>query len=403
MIVLINDFKTIQFAAYFTDLDEQRTRLYRFLLSRLLASHTASFDTKKKMNEHLEFLYGAYFTTHIHRMSNLNVIQVTMTFPDPKIIEDASLMRRAATLFHDVIFDHQLFEEDLFNEETRMLKEQWDTLKDRKRLYAEMQFHKHFFKGDAYANPVSGKRSDLRHVDAKGLFAYYKDVFLHNPRTIVMSGRIGSEEERHLRELFSEETKNEHELKLFFRKPRKQTLMIEDRTDMKQAILKIGYHLPIHRDDDLYTAAMILNLIIGGFPESRLFKEIREKEGLCYDIQSSYDPYKGVFMISSGVDLSMRNKALSRIRDEIDRVRKTGITQDELRSAAMYYENRIKSSLDRQSVLTHKAFIKDILGRDESIEERLEYIRKTTSHDVIRAAEKLTIDTVYVLHGGDES
>ncbi len=369
MIILNNDFKTIQLAAYFTDQDEQHTRLYRFLLPRLLTSHTPSIGTKKKMNEHLEFLYGAYFTTNIHRLSNLNVIQIALTFPDPKIIEDASLLHKAATLFHDVLYDRPFFKEELFNEEIRMLKEQWDTLKDRKRLYAQMQFHKHFFKGDAYAAPISGRRSELKSASADGLHAYYEDVFLNNPRTFVMSGRINREEEDDLRALFQDEKKNEHELRLFFRKPRKKLLTIEDQTDMKQAILKIGYHVPIYRDDSLYTAAMILNLVIGGYPESRLFKEIREKEGLCYDIQSGYDPYKGVLMISSGVDVSMRGKALEGIRNEIEKVKNHGITEDDLRSASMYYENHVKSSLDRQSVLTHKAFIKDILGRDESIEE----------------------------------
>jgi len=54
-------------------------------------------------------------------------------------------------------------------------------------------------------------------------------------------------------------------------------------------------------------------------------------------------------------------------------------------------------------VLTHKAFIKEILGRDESIETRIECIRKTTMDDVRDAAFRLTIDTVYVLYGGGQS
>lgn len=403
MIVLNNDFKTIQLAAYFTDLDESHTRLYRFLLSRLLVSHTSRLDTKKKMNEHLELLYGAYFSTRIHRLSNLNVIQIALTFPDPKIIEDDTLLQRAASLFHAVLYDRLSFKEDLFHEEIRMLKEQWETIKDQKRLYAQMQFHKHFFKGDAYATPISGRRAELKTVDANGLHAYYHDVFLNNPRTFVMSGRIDQHEEEYLRKLFHEEKKNEHELELFFRKPRMKPKKVENQTDMKQAIVKIGYHLPIFRDDALYTATMILNLVIGGYPESRLFKEIREKEGLCYDIHSGYDPYKGVLMISSGVDAAMREKALAGITDEIEKVKRHGITTDELTSASMYYENRVKSSLDRQSVLTHKAFIKEILGRDESIETRIECIRKTTMDDVRDAAFRLTIDTVYVLYGGGQS
>ncbi|MFP4178009.1 MAG: M16 family metallopeptidase [Acholeplasmataceae bacterium] len=402
MVILKNDFKTIQLAAYFTDLDEQHTLLYRFLLSRLLASHTPSLDTKRRMNEHLEFLYGAYFSTNIYRLSDLNVIRIALTFPDPKIVEDATLLKRAASLFASVIDRRDSFKADLFREEVRMIKEQWETLKDRKRLYAQMEFYRHFFKGDSYAIPVSGSREQLETVRLDGLYAYYRDVFLNNPRIFIASGRISSKEEADLRALFSaKEKRNERTPNLSFREPRKELLKVEERTDMQQAILRIGYHIPVFRDDPLYTATVILDFVIGGYPESRLFKEIREKAGLCYDIQSAYDPYKGVLMVSSGVDSSLRDQALRRIREEVERVRSDGITESELSSASMYYINYLRSSLDRQAVLTHRAFIKEVLGRDESVEERIVAIRNTTIAEVRRAAEKLTIDTVYVLYGGE--
>ena len=136
MLFIKNDFKTIQFAVYFTDLDEDETRVYRFLLPRLLTSHTNQLINKTLMSEKLEDLYGAYFKSRVERIGNLSVVSIILTIVDPLIVEDDQLMSKAIELFNQVIYDHDFFDKDLFLEEKRMIIEQWETLHDKKRLYS---------------------------------------------------------------------------------------------------------------------------------------------------------------------------------------------------------------------------------------------------------------------------
>jgi predicted Zn-dependent peptidase len=145
---------------------------------------------------------------------------------------------------------------------------------------------------------------------------------------------------------------------------------------------------------------VILDIILGGYPESRLFKVIREEEGLCYDISSSYDYYKGVVMISSGIDLSKVDHALKSIQDLVENIKTGGITGEELLHAKAYYIHQIKSSLDSQSTLTKRAFVREMLHYQETIEEKIQKIENVRLEDVEKAASMLVLDTIYVLKGG---
>jgi predicted Zn-dependent peptidase len=398
MLFIKNDFKTVQFAVYFTDLDEDKTRVYRFLLPRLLTSHTNQLINKTLMSEKLEDLYGAYFKSRVERIGNLSVVSIILTIVDPLIVEDDQLMSKAIELFNQVIYDHDFFDKDLFLEEKRMIIEQWETLHDKKRLYAQTKFFEHFFKGDAYGTPLSGSLSDIKKMTIQKLESYYKDVFLKNTKKFVVNGRVSDDDQLKLEGILEHDLELKHPFITSFR-PARELLVIEEETQMKQAILKLGYHFPVFREDYLYHAAILLDTILGGYPESRLFQEIREKEGLCYDISSNYDFYKGVIMISSGVDLTQKNKALEAIKQLVVQMINDGVTEEELIHAKAYYTHQIKNSLDNQSFLTKRAFIRELLNHEETIEERLEALNKVTIDDIKTLLDLIKLDTVYILHG----
>jgi predicted Zn-dependent peptidase len=401
MLLIQNDFKTIQFAVYFTDLDEEDTRVYRFLLPKLLTSHTNQYATKTMMSEKLEDLYGAYFKTKVERVGNLSVVSIILTIVDPKIVEDEHLLDQALSLLNAVLFEHDGFSRDIFDEEKRMIIEQWETLADKKRLYAETKFYEHFFKGDAYGYPMSGTLEDTKKMTLEKMQDYYRRVFLNNTKKFVVNGRVEDKDQKKIEDVLIHETQLKLPFSTTFRAPR-ELLIVEEKTDMQQAIIKLGYHFPIFRNDSLYNAAVLLDTILGGYAESRLFKEIREKEGLCYDVSSSYDYYKGVLTISSGVDLKQKDRALAAIRKLVVDMIAQGITEDELKHAKSYYAHQVKSSLDSQSVLTKRAFIRDLLNHHETFEEKLIAIQKVSMEDLKKTLELLTLDTIYILHGGEK-
>ena len=401
MLFVNNDFKTIQLSIYFTDLDEKESSVYRFLLPKLITTHTHTIGSKKLMSEKLEDLYGAYFKSRVERIGNLSVASIQMTFVNPKIIEDDHLFDQALELFHQVIFDHESFNIEIFEEEKRMLLEQWETIKDKKRIYAVNQFNHYFFDKDIYGYPISGTYKDIKKLSVEKVYEYYKNVLLKNNVRLIANGDLSQEQMEKIKQFGLQKTPLKTPLELKFRDPR-DAIEIKEETKMQQAILKIGYHFPIFRNDPLYYPAILLDDILGGYPESRLFQDIREKQGLCYDISSNYDPYKGVLFISSGVDLKHMDHALESVKRLVNELIQEGVTPTELEHAKAYFSHELKSSLDSQGIQTRRIFLKDILGFNETIEEKLIAIEKVTVDSLKEAAKYLTLDTVYILHGGEK-
>lgn len=398
MIHIKNDFKTIQIALYLVDLDDSRYACHRYLLPRLLTSATDKIQSRQLMNTKMENLYGAYFKARTERMGNLSVISLILTIVDPHIVKDNHLLQEAIELFDDVLKNHSSFNQDVFDDEKRMLIEQWETLKDKKRLYARERFTELFFKGDSYGYPLSGTLKDIKRLKVEDVYEYYRQSLNKQAKYVIVNGAVEKSDLIKIENVLGQTKPIQVPFVTLFRAPKEVKHVVEE-TVMQQAIIKMGYILPVYRHDALYDATVILDTIIGGYPESRLFKVIREEEGLCYDISSSYDYYKGVLMISSGIDLSKVNHALKRIHELIVDLMENGVTLLELNHAKAYYIHQIKSSLDSQSTLTKRAFVREMLDYQESVEEKLNKILNVTLDEVNMAAKKLVLDTTYVLKG----
>lgn len=401
MVEINNGFKTIQVAIYFTDYDDLDTRVYRFLLSKLLISHTSKYNTKQLMHKKLENLYGANLYARVQRHANLNVMGVVFTCVDPLIVKDDQLLDQSIHLINDMFTNREFFSEEIFLEEKRLLIEQFDGLKDNRRVYANYEFSKFFFEGDLYGQPLPGKIEDIKKVTLEDVKSYYNGAFLNQDVKIYLNGHIKDHVDKFRNTLTIKEKYKDFKIDLSFRKPRPFSHK-EEMMKMNQAILKLGYIIDVFRSDELYEAALCFDLILGGYPESRLFKEIREKQGLCYDVSSSYDYYKGVLFISSGVAKDKKDYALKEIKKLVEDFKVNEITHEELAFAKTYIKHQIQSSLDHQSYMTQSMFIKHILKEEITTEQRLKRLEQVILDDVVNISKSIVLDTTYALYGGDK-
>ncbi len=396
MDIIKNDFKTIQLVCYHSAIDTKESRVYRYLLSKLIVSHTNEYTTKLAMSVRLEALYGALLSARSELNGNINTLSISLTIADPKIVGDDTLLKDAIAFFKAIIYDHDQFDESIFNDEKRLLVEQWQSLKDHKSAYAKYQFSKLFRLPDLSGYPLSGTLKDIKKATPQGLLAYYQDVFLKGSMHLVINGNIESIEIENI--LSSKNLLSSPAFQTTFRKAHKLKEVVEE-TDMKQAMIKMGYVFPIYRFDENYESALLANLILGGYPESRLFKIIREKENLCYDVSSNYDVYKGTVTVGSGVAIDMCDIAKKSMIELVEDLKTNGITDDELKTAKTYISHQIKAGLDHQSYFTKRAYYAYLTTHDEPIESRLKRIENVTIETVNKALKSLFLDTIYVLKG----
>ena len=117
---------------------------------------------------------------------------------------------------------------------------------------------------------------------------------------------------------------------------------------MPQSAVTFG-QAGLKRDDPDWYAALVLNEILGGGGfRGRLMKEIREKRGLAYGVSTGLVPYRhaGLILGSVATENGRVAESISLIREEWQRMRDEGPTEDELRDAKAYLTGSFPLSLD---------------------------------------------------------
>ncbi|WIG58676.1 MAG: M16 family peptidase [Ktedonobacterales bacterium] len=149
-----------------------------------------------------------------------------------------------------------------------------------------------------------------------------------------------------------------------------------------------------HRDRDEYTMPL-LNAVLGDGMSSRLFLEVRERQGLAYDVGSSPVSYHdtGVMVVSAGVEPRRARAALKAILAQLRRVRDEAVGEEELRRAKEYTKGRMALRLEDTGSVAHWLGGQEaLLGDVRELDETLERIDEVTSDDIQRLARTIFRD-----------
>jgi predicted Zn-dependent peptidase len=138
-----------------------------------------------------------------------------------------------------------------------------------------------------------------------------------------------------------------------------------------------------------YYAMTVLNAILGDGMSSRLFLEVREQQGLAYDVSSAPMHYHdtGCFVIYAGVDPSRTAPALRAILDELRRLRREPVPEEELQRAREYTKGRMALRLeDTHSVASWLGGQETLRGHVLDVDDAMARFDAVTADDIRRVA-----------------
>ena len=161
--------------------------------------------------------------------------------------------------------------------------------------------------------------------------------------------------------------------------------------DTGQAHLVLGVPgLPIGHPDE--AALNVLSTVLGGTMSSRLFIEVREKQGLCYYVGSSPDAYTdtGMYIARGGMDLNRIDQALVSIRKEMLGMAAAPVTDEELEMGKEGLKGRVLLGLEGSAGVAMDVVRQELLrGRVRTPDERRAEVDAVTKEDVLRVANDL--------------
>ena len=155
-------------------------------------------------------------------------------------------------------------------------------------------------------------------------------------------------------------------------------------------------------------AASVLNNILGGSMSSRLFQNIRERQGLAYAVFSELNPYSDAGMLSvyAGTGRSTTERVLRSIAGEFQRLKKELVAPEELRRAKDQLKGSLVLSLESPGARMSNLARQEIyFGRFFSVEELHASIEAVTAQDVQQTAleffdpRKIAVTVVGPLEG----
>ena len=143
-----------------------------------------------------------------------------------------------------------------------------------------------------------------------------------------------------------------------------------------------------------------MSTIYGGGITSKLFQKVREEQSLCYYASSSVEKFKGVMVVSSGIEFSDYEKAKTEILRQLDECRQGHITQEEFDSAKRYLLSDLKTGLDSPGRLDDFYMGQIMEGLDGTMEDLAARIEAVTMDETVAAAKRVT-GTPYIFSGPD--
>ncbi len=154
--------------------------------------------------------------------------------------------------------------------------------------------------------------------------------------------------------------------------------------DIEQS--NIALAMPAYEYDHPNVMAMMLaNNILGGGMSSRLFQDIREKQGLAYNVYSYPSTYinNGVMSVYIGTNLSSVEKAVASTKQLLLDMCKNGISQSEFSKAVQQLKTAYV--LGQESTSSQmRVYAKNAIYTGElfDIDKRLDDVNRLTVDDV---------------------
>ena len=261
-------------------------------------------------------------------------------------------------------------EKDVIVEEIKMYKDSPDD------LVFELNYGD-CIKGQ-YSKPIIGTEQSVKGFTSEEIKKYYKERYTKDNIVIVVSGNFNEDEiiskvDEYFDKLGDKKVNRREKIGFSFvvgeRKERKEINQVNICISFEGE--KYNSKTKIYND--------ISSSIMGGSMSSRLFQEIREKNGLAYSVYTYNQYYQEGGIVSTYIGTNIENyeKAIKLTLDEFEKFRKNGITEVELQKAKNKYLSRIAFSMEnprsRMSILgnyyTRKNEILDIENLKKEVKE----------------------------------
>ena len=401
-------FKTGLLAATLTIPLSEDTATAGALIPEVLYRGTRNHPDMEKLSAATDGLYGASLSAGVRQRGESQCVSVLCSFIDDRYALDGSaVLEPAAALMGEVLLDPVLqdgaFRRDYVESEGANLADRIQARVNDKRSWAVFRLIQEMCAGERYAVDKLGSAEQARAMSPEKLWEAYQALLPAAKVTFYYGGSAEPERaEDAVRRSFAPLlTGRTAPVDCWVvAKPKGPVRTAADAMDVTQGKLAMGFRTGgIAVGSAEHPALLVCNTLYGGSANSKLFLNVREKMSLCYYASSMLDKIKGLMVVSSGVEFAQFDRAQEAILAQLEAVRRGEFTKDELTAAVRTTANSLRGRGDSQAQLEDDQLTRLLFHTAQEGEELIRAVESVTADQVVEAARKLELDTVYRLTG----
>ena len=402
-------FKTMRISAHLIVPMSRQTAAENALLPFLLSRASREYPDFTKLGQRLAELYGASLNADVQKLGDLQVLSLSASgIADRYALEGEAISGELAKLLCSILFDpplvDSLFPEDGFEQEKRQTMELIDSEYSDKRTYARQRCEAIMCADEPYGVNRYGGKEDIARVERPALTAAWKRLLDTAKIELMVLGDCDPapvyEGFRAAFETLGSRKTADCTTKVVRSAEKVNT--VTEKMDVAQGKLVMGFRTGTATPDEEVPATRLMAALFGGTPNSKLFLNVREKLSLCYYCSASYNSMKGIMLVQSGVEVKNMERAKEEILRQLDEVKQGNFDESEVEAAKMSLCNSYRTLSDSLGGLENWYLSQTFASHSQQPEEAAAQINAVTRQEIIDAANRVTLDTVYCLVGNGE-
>lgn len=414
-------FSNIYFNGYEEDKFKSNMLTVKFILP--LESNTASkyaiipyiltmgnreYETIIMLNKKLNSLYGSNILVDVKKKGAYQIISVGINFIDKRyMFGNKDISEECCNLLFSILNNPHLegvfFDEKNIKIAKRQMLNKINIRVNNKNLYAIDRCNDIMFENEKLQVHKYGCKQDINFLDRQDLKEAYYDVINKSRIEIIY---IGSGNIESIKEICKSSIKREYGFCNFVVNFKNSILKnksadVEETMKVSQSKLVIGFKCEEEINEKLAREFMVMDMLFGRAPFSKLFLNVREKMNLCYNCNSIYDKYSNTMLVFMGLDSKDKDKALKETLKQLKKIQEGMFGYQDLDNIKSLLNNIYLQSKDSLESMTERYFSQLLFGTERSIDEEMDLLEKISKDEIMDVAGKLKLDTVYLLKGGE--
>jgi predicted Zn-dependent peptidase len=251
-------------------------------------------------------------------------------------------------------------------------------------------FTQNFWKDHPLGKPILGTKDTVRKFERDPVLDFYGQRFAPGNMIICAAGHLKHEQ---FVELVVKHFAQMKPVKNGLHGPKPAVvsrIIMRNKKALEQVQICIG--VPSHPiAHERRHASYILSTLLGGGMSSRLFQNIRERQGLAYAIYSDLSPYRdtGCMSVYAGTSRESAGKVVQSVVSEFRKLKQELVPEEELRRSKDQLKGSLMLSLESSTArMSNLARQEMYFDHFYTLDELIEKIESVTSEEIRELANQ---------------